>query len=736
LAGSNTYTGGTLVSGGTLQIGNGTGGEFLASPTVSLTSTGAALVFSNSDSLTYGGAISGIGSLTETSTAAGALTLTGSNTYSGGTIISGGILQVGSGSSGASISNSGSVLLAGGGSLVFDLPNATTFSGAVSGVGNLTQAGTGLLTLTGSNSASGLTTVSAGTLQLGSGGATGALAGSIYIAGGTFVLDRSGTLSNSVYGSGSLVKTGTDTVTLSNVSGLSGPINVVQGQLVVTSSAASSAFTASSGGTLQLNGIMLNFATLPFPTVTAGSGGVIQVNGTTLLGNPYIDTTNQTGGVIQYQNANVYGGSLFGNGLYQITAGSTASTFNNVVNHGTLQQNGAANFIEVQNYGLITGSGGLLLLGGMNQGGGTLTLSGTNTTSQWEGNNGFVVIQSGGLLNNLNGNLTNGGGQFTINSGGTLNTDSAQQGYALNIQDSLVTNNGTIVGTTNVGYGATLAGSGSSGTVNVSSGGTVAVTGGTLQSASVVLGSASTSPASGAAISGHGVLAGAATIVTTATVTPTAALTLTLDDNLSGSGQLIETGAGKLVLIGSNTYLGGTTISSGTMAVAAASSLALGGLTFNGAGSGVLDVTGSNPFSLTEAVTLSSSGTIRMDDIAAATFSGTIQGSGALLKTGAGELILSGTNSYRGGTVVSAGTLEVTQTSAFPEGTSLTVGPGGALIFGAAVAAEPLEDSRLPAASSVSPAVVPEPGTLALLGVAVTAAAAAAWRRRKKVTRG
>ena len=75
-------------------------------------------------------------------------------------------------------------------------------------------------------------------------------------------------------------------------------------------------------------------------------------------------------------------------------------------------------------------------------------------------------------------------------------------------------------------------------------------------------------------------------------------------------------------------------------------------------------------------ILLSSNGTIRQDDTANAVFSGPISGSGSLLKTGAGELILSGSNTYQGGTIVSAGTLAVTNHNALPNGSSLTVRRG------------------------------------------------------------
>ena len=85
---------------------------------------------------------------------------------------------------------------------------------------------------------------------------------------------------------------------------------------------------------------------------------------------------------------------------------------------------------------------------------------------------------------------------------------------------------------------------------------------------------------------------------------------------------------------GSNSYTGGTTISAGTLSVAAGANLGTGGLAFGGAGAGVLDITGSSAFSLAMAVNLSSNGTMRQDAAAAATFSGAISGSGSLLEQG------------------------------------------------------------------------------------------------------
>ena len=108
LAGSNTYSGGTTISSGTLQLGDGasTNGSVAGNIT-----DNARLVFANPNAQTYSGAISGSGSITKTG--AGALVLAASNIYSGGTEVDAGTLVVSNGSNG-SATGSGAVTLSGG----------------------------------------------------------------------------------------------------------------------------------------------------------------------------------------------------------------------------------------------------------------------------------------------------------------------------------------------------------------------------------------------------------------------------------------------------------------------------------------------------------------------------------------------------------------------------------------------------------------------------------------------
>ena len=87
--------------------------------------------------------------------------------------------------------------------------------GVISGTGTLTKSGAGTLILTGENTFGGGTTISAGTLQIGNGGTTGSISGNM-IDNGVFVFDRSDALTyaGNISGTGSLVKNGAGTLTL------------------------------------------------------------------------------------------------------------------------------------------------------------------------------------------------------------------------------------------------------------------------------------------------------------------------------------------------------------------------------------------------------------------------------------------------------------------------------------------------------------------------------------------
>ena len=82
----------TTISAGTLQIGQGGTTGTLGTGNVI---NNAVLAFNRSDSITYGGAISGTGVLQQNGN--GTTILTGTSTYTGGTTIAAGTLQIGNG---------------------------------------------------------------------------------------------------------------------------------------------------------------------------------------------------------------------------------------------------------------------------------------------------------------------------------------------------------------------------------------------------------------------------------------------------------------------------------------------------------------------------------------------------------------------------------------------------------------------------------------------------------------
>jgi autotransporter-associated beta strand protein len=95
---NNTYSGGTLISGGILQIGNGAGTGTPGSGSAAITNN-AELVFNRSSAggvLTISGVISGSGSITKLGD--GTVAITGANTYEGDTTINNGVINISSSS--------------------------------------------------------------------------------------------------------------------------------------------------------------------------------------------------------------------------------------------------------------------------------------------------------------------------------------------------------------------------------------------------------------------------------------------------------------------------------------------------------------------------------------------------------------------------------------------------------------------------------------------------------------
>ena len=325
LMGSNTYSGSTTISGGTLQVGHGGSGASIEGSSGVLDN--GSLIFNNNDSTEFDGVISGSGSLTRLGP--GTLILTGSNTYSGATTISAGTLQIGNGGSGSFLASPSIVLSATLAALVFNPADSPTYSGVISGIGNLMQAGPGTLVLTGNNTYSGATTISAGTLQIGNGGSGGSLGSGSVLDSGVLVFNwGSGTsFAGVISGKGGLWQAAPSVLTLLGNSTFSGGTTISAGTLQLgnggTSGSLAGAVAVSAAAVLVLDradNTSMNLA-------LSGPGAVVKTAS---------DTLTLTGNSSGFSGSiNVVQGQL-------VLAGATSLTTCTAASGGTLTFSGGS----------------------------------------------------------------------------------------------------------------------------------------------------------------------------------------------------------------------------------------------------------------------------------------------------------------------------------------------------------------------------------------------------------
>jgi fibronectin-binding autotransporter adhesin len=462
---------------------------------------------------------------------------------------------------------------------------------------------------------------------------------------GTYILSGSGVLSTQVIdvgygGSGSFYQTGgTNTVSTISIGSSSNYTLGGNGLLSVsqlTVDAAAAVFNQS-GGTAKVSVLYVGYS-----SYGSSSSGTFNLSGSGVLIANDIQVGNgmftQNGGTAVI-NSLLYGGYDLNGGLLIVPNISGASSFN--FSGGTLQFSGTASAAPMK---LATGGGAVfdtaghnVTLSGVLSGSGSLTKIGSGTLILSSANYTGGTIIDGGVLE---GAPTNGG--ITINYGGALAANPS------NIPALL-----------------------SSGAIMASSSGALAITAsysGALNMSGLnylYLGSMGNNTYSGVLSPGsNGYLLG------------DFGGTLTVTSRLPGSyGATIN---GNVVLTGSNTYSGPTSINAGTLQLGSSTALPVGtAATVNG----TLDL---NTFSASVSV-LTGSGVV--DSVAGGSptlavnsgnFGGTLQNTTlplALNKTGSGTLLLTGANTYTGRTTVSAGML-VVNGSLF---SAVTVDSGGTL---------------------------------------------------------
>ncbi|WP_043283866.1 autotransporter-associated beta strand repeat-containing protein [Reyranella massiliensis] len=561
LRGANTYSGGTVVSDGTLT---GT--------TTSLQGAienNARVVFDQATDGTYAGVMSGDGVLTKTGF--GTLILTANNTYSGGTIISGGILQLGNGGTTGMIA--GDVFNEG--TLAFNRSDDIVFAGNISGSGDIAYMGPGTVTLTGTNTYSGGTAITGGTVQAGSDSAFGAAGTRLTLINGTLqatasftiarpitlsapggTFDTNGnqlTLQGAISGSGALTKTGAGTLILDGVNTYRGGTTVSGGILQGTTSS------------LQRN--IVNNASVVFSQSTDGTygGNMSGTGGLTKSGSGNVTLTGSnsyTGGTT------VSGGTL---------TGTTTSLQGNILNNAAVVFSQGTDGTYA---GVMSGTGGLtksgtgnLTLTGANSYGGGTTVSGgtlTGNTTSLQGNianNAAVVFSQStdgtyaGNMSGTGGFTKSGAGNLTLTgantySGGTVVSGGTLTGNSASLQGNIA-NNAAVVFSQSVDgtYAGNMSGTGGftkNGAGNLTLTGTNSYAGGTVVSGGTLTGNS-------ASLQGN--------IVNNAALVFDQTTNGTYAGAISGTGSLTKTGAGQLILTGNNVVGGGATVSAGLLTV-------------------------------------------------------------------------------------------------------------------------------------------------------------------------
>jgi autotransporter-associated beta strand protein len=332
--------------------------------------------------------------------------------------------------------------------------------------------------------------------------------------------------------------------------------------------------------------------------------------------------------------------------------------------------------------------------------GAVLDLNGFNQT--------IGSLAGGGVVRNSGAAaaaLTAGGDNTSTTFGGTL---ADGPGAALGLAK---TGTGTLtLSGANSYSGGTLLGAGTLAVGSSTALGTVALTianGATLQAA-----------ANGLLIANTITLNGADTIDTQANG-------ITLTGPIGGTGGLIKTGTGRLVLSGNNTYSGATNVNAGTLGAGAATALSSASA-FTIAAGATLDLSGVSPSigSLAGAGTVTNSGSTAIlttgGDNTSTTFSGIVQnglGVMSLTKAGTGTFTLSGTSTYTGATTVNGGTLAVTGDIRTSSGVTVN---GGAFLSGTGT----VSNININAGGTLAAGLPSAPGTLTATGSLVLQAAA------------
>jgi autotransporter-associated beta strand protein len=540
--------------------------------------------------------------------------------------------------------------------------------GSIGGSGGLTKLGSGTLTLAGSNSYSGVTTISAGVLSLSSATAL-AGGGNVTFSGGTMQYTTPGL---GIDVSGRIVSS-TSAINVFFDSGVTGTATWANS---IASSNTSGLTKSGAGGTLILsasNGFSGNV--LMTATNSGAQNTFLVANHASALGSGTSVTVSK--------GALVIGSGITTGSGKTLTVGSAGSQSLNsgglTVFSGTGTWAGAVTLSGAPRVGYENDSS-LVIAGAV--GGAGLTVSGYGNDTNINDGNGSVLLQSVSTYSGITSIIR---GRLRIGVDDTLPTATT-----LDVLTSANASNNKAATFDLNGFNQTVAG--------LTSTGNSGATSGTAGYANAYV----TNSAAGAA----------------KTFTVNQATSGTYAGLITGNLAFTKAGAGNLTLVpvfvttngantfvsGTNTFTGDTRVNGGTLTLSTAlgtTSLALAGSTFDSDGAGTLSfgsmtaatfggLKGAGGLALQNGSSAAVALTVGANN-ASTTYAGALSGAGSLVKVGSGTTTLGGVNTYAGTTAVNVGKLLVSGqlgTGAVSVASGATLGGSG--VIGGAVTVDGL----------------------------------------------
>jgi autotransporter-associated beta strand protein len=535
---------------------------------------------------------------------------------------------------------------------------------------SITKVGSSVLTLTGPNTYIGVTTVSAGSLQVGNGGTTGQLGTGSVANNATLIFNRSDNIAvaNAISGSGTVIKANANTLTYNGADTSFGSLAINQGSVVLGSAASiSSGISVATGASFDVSqnptfvlGSTLSGSGTVLGMLTA-SGGTISPGGVGAAATlTFANGLTESGGTIQQMELSTPSGT---NDLVSITGDLNASGVNNFVLSGL-----GGGQIPSGTYILMTYSGnfnGTLANFAVAVAGASATL--TNLPNQ------IAVIITPPSRSAANLTWVGDGGANAWDVALSTNWVNGATPFTFLTGDSVLFNDSGVANSP----------------VNLTA---------TVLPAAVV-------------------------------VNATGNYTLTGGGNISGSTGLIKTNSGILTIQANNNYTGPTIVAGGVLQVFSVADAGLASplgaatgdatnLVLNG---GKFWYSGTTAAGMNRGIMLGGNGgTINVTNSSANfTGNGAIAGSGLLTKNGPGTLTLTAASSYTGGTVISNGVVALGSNSANSSGSLGGVGPITNLVtfYGGTLQLFGFNGSTSPTYNSFyNPLVVPvgQTGTLQL----------------------